>query len=138
MTDVALPSLRAALADVIGTFAGAHLVVLFGSRARGSAASGSDVDLAIDATNVDPGELAARVSERLGIEADVTRLQDASIPLLKALINDGIVVYESSPGRGALWRSRVLAQLETDGPWFDRMRDAWIKRVAKEGFGHGQ
>jgi hypothetical protein len=60
-------------------------------------------------------------------------LDTASIPLLEALIADGIVVHESRPGAGAFWRSRVLAQLETDRPWYRRQRDAWIQRVADTG-----
>jgi hypothetical protein len=46
---------------------------------------------------------------------------------------DGVVVYERTPGAGALFRSRTLAMLETDGPWYRRMRDAFLKRVANKG-----
>lgn len=83
------------------------------------------------------GQVAAALSSRLGAEVDVVRLDTAIIPLLDALLADGIVMHESKPGAGALWRSRVLAQLETDRPWYHRQRDAWIQRVAEHGFSSG-
>jgi hypothetical protein len=60
-------------------------------------------------------------------------VNDAPIPLLEQIMLDGVVVYERTPGAGALFRSRTLAMLETDGPWYRRMRDAFLKRVANKG-----
>jgi hypothetical protein len=40
-------------------------------------------------------------------------------------------VYERMPGAGALFRSRTMAMLETDLPWYERMRDAYLKRTAE-------
>jgi hypothetical protein len=74
----------------------------------------------------------------VGRDVDVVRLQDAGIPLLHKLIRDGIVVHEGTAGAGAIWRSRTLATLETDGPWYARMRDAWLSRVQEKGLGHGR
>ncbi len=116
---------------------GVRLALLFGSRARGNPSPQSDIDLAVDAPGVDQNALAAFLSQSVGAEVDVVPLADASIPLLEALVRDGIVVYQSR-GQAAAWRSRVLAQLETDRPWYRRMRDAWIQRVASEGFSGGR
>ena len=52
---------------------------------------------------------------------------------MRELIRDSRVAFEGKPGNAALWRSRVLCELETDGPWFDRMRDAWLQAVAERG-----
>jgi predicted nucleotidyltransferase len=113
---------------------GVRVALLFGSHARGKARPGSDVDVAIVGAQVDVPALSARLSERLGAEVDVVRLDDeAGVPLLEAVLRDGIVAYEASRGDAAAWRSRVLAQMETDRPWYRRMRDAWLRRVATEG-----
>jgi len=110
-----------------------RVAVLFGSHARGTAHEGSDVDLAVLSAGADLFALAASVAQAIDREVDVIDLRDPGVPMLLELIEDGIVVHESAPGEGALWRSRTLATLETDRPWFNRMRDAWLKRVAREG-----
>ena len=117
----------------IATVPGVRLALLFGSRARGTARDDSDVDIALDAPGDDRLATAAALSATLGLRIDVVDLRNATIPLLEDLLRDAIVVHEGSPGAGALWRSRTLAQLETDRPWYARMRDAWLARVAEEG-----
>lgn len=115
-----------------------RVAVLFGSQARGTARADSDVDLAVDAPDLDPFELAADLANTLGSEVDVLPLSyDLGVPLLEALVRDGIVVHESPRGAGALWRSRALTTLETDRPWYERMSEAWLKRVAERGFARG-
>lgn len=79
------------------------------------------------------GPIAARVSEAMGREVDVVFLDQATIPLLRHLIDHCIVVYQAKPGAGAMWRSHTLAELETDGPLYDRMKNAWLARVAVHG-----
>jgi hypothetical protein len=81
--------------------------------------------------------LKAALAAALGREADLVSLEDATIPLLEHLVRDGIVVHEGYPGAGALWRSRILATLETDRPWFERMSGAWLARVAERGVSRG-
>lgn len=132
MPDTASP-LTHKIADVLGTFTGVKLALMFGSRATGKAREDSDLDLAIDAPGVDRAQIAARVSEALGLEVDVVSLNDVTIPLLRELIRDSQVVYEGARGNAASWRTRALCELETDGPWFDRMRDAWLRAVAARG-----
>jgi predicted nucleotidyltransferase len=110
-----------------------RVAVLFGSAARGTMTETSDVDLAVDAPGVDRCALAGELSLALDREVDVVDLSDPGVPLLEELVRDGVVVHESEPGRGATWRSRALAILETDRPWYARMRDAWVRRVAERG-----
>jgi predicted nucleotidyltransferase len=114
-----------------------RVAVLFGSEARGTAHAGSDVDVAVDALAADILDLAAALSEALSREVDVVPLENATIPLLEQLVRDGIVVHEAYPGAGALWRSHALTALETDRPWFARMRDAWLSRVRERGLSRG-
>lgn len=132
------PALKASLAGLCEHHGGVRLAVLFGSRARGVQQPTSDVDLAVEAPGVDPVALAADLSKGLGGVVDVVDLSAATIPMMQALIQEGIVVFENRPGVAASWRSRTLAQLETDLPWYRRMRDAWLRQLAEHGFPDGQ
>jgi predicted nucleotidyltransferase len=107
-----------------------HLVLLFGSHARQSSTPRSDIDLAVLAPGVDILQLSAELSSATGQEIDVVMLDRVTIPLLEELVRDAVVVHEGIRGMAASWRSRALAMLETDRPWYARMRDAWLKRVA--------
>ena len=124
---------RDALRRALAGRPGVRLALLFGSHARGAAREDSDVDVAVLGAGVDRLALGAAVGAAIGRVVDVVDLADPSIVLLEELVRDAIVVHEASPGAGALWRSRVLAQLEIDRPWFARMRDAWLARVAEKG-----
>ncbi len=117
---------------------GVELALLFGSRATGREAPDSDVDLAVDAPGEDLFALAGDVSAELGLEVDIVDLADANIPLLHQLVRDSVVAYEKTHGRAAAWRARALCSLETDLPWFRRMRDAWLSRIAERGFENGR
>ena len=110
-----------------------HLAIVFGSQARGTAVAASDVDIAVRAPGVDLLGLAAGLSRVTGIEVDVVPLEDLGVPLLARIVEEGVCVHEARPGAFAIWRSRALADLETDRPWFARMEDAWLARVASRG-----
>ena len=109
-----------------------ELALLFGSWARGSARQDSDVDVALLAPGVDLLALAATLREAIGCEIDLSSLDEESmtIPLLAELVRDAVVIHEGRPGAHARWRSRALTTLETDGPWYRRMRDAFLTSLA--------
>ena len=133
MGSMGLPELQARIREHLAGRTDVRVALLFGSRARDTARPDSDVDLAVEAPDVDLLSLGAELGAVLDLEVDVVDLADASIPLLEHVVRDGIVVHEDRRGAGALWRSRTLATLETDRPWYQRMCDAWIARVAREG-----
>jgi uncharacterized protein len=110
-----------------------RLAIVFGSRARGTATPASDLDVAVRAPGVDLLELAAELSRVTGHEVDVVPLEDAGVPLLDRIVREGVGVHEARPGALATWRARALAELETDRPWFARMRERWLARVASHG-----
>jgi len=115
-----------------------RLAILFGSWTRGLATPDSDVDLAILGPGIDRLELAATLGRRLGKSVDIIALETADIPLLREIVLHGIVVHEGTRGSAASWRSHTLADLEIDGPWYARMRDAWLERVARTGIRNGE
>ena len=126
MDDARLTLLKQALAgrdDV-------RLALLFGSHARGRARPESDVDLAVDAPDVDLLALAHDLALAIGAEVDLLDLARATIPLVEEIVRDGIVVRERSPGLAARWRSHALASLEIDRPWYDRMCRGYLRRLA--------
>jgi predicted nucleotidyltransferase len=115
------------------------LAIVFGSVARGAERPDSDVDVAVIVEpGVDLAEVSARIAREVGREVDVVSLREAGVPLLDAILRDGVVVHEARAGAGATWWSRALLDREVDGPWYARMRDAWLDRVAKEGLSGGQ
>jgi predicted nucleotidyltransferase len=118
---------------VLAERSGVRLALVFGSVARGRARGDSDVDLAVDAPGVDRLALARDLSLAVGREVDVVDLASASYPLLAAVVRDGVVVAAHAPGAEARWRTRALLALETDRPWFERMRDAYLARLATRG-----
>ena len=109
-------------------------MLLFGSHAKGRQTAASDVDLAVEGLGVtDVLAFSAKLSEVLGCEVDVVRLEEASIPLLAEIVESGELIFERFPGAGAAWRSHALGTLEIDKPWFERMQRAWLARVAESG-----
>ena len=110
-----------------------RLALLFGSWARNAANGASDVDVAVLAPGADLLGIAAALGREVGVDVDVVDIGAPTIPLMSELIDDGIVLYEKEPGDYASWRARTLVQLETDRPWYARMRDAWLTRVADKG-----
>jgi predicted nucleotidyltransferase len=131
LEDPIVDALRTALAgrqDV-------RLALLFGSRARGRARPGSDADVAVLGKDLDLLRLASDLSAAARIEVDVVSLEDPGYPLLNALLRDSVVLHEGEHHAAAAWRSRALLDAETDRPGWERMRDAFLRRLAREAHG---
>ncbi|MFZ5470292.1 MAG: type VII toxin-antitoxin system MntA family adenylyltransferase antitoxin [Myxococcota bacterium] len=111
------------------------LALLFGSQATGRAQASSDVDVAVDAPGVDSYALAGELGRATGEEVHLVSLDAAGLPLVEALLRDGVLVHESRRGNAAAWRTRAILAMETDGASYDRMRRAFLARVAARGFG---
>ena len=128
-TDPAVQAIRGCLRGRLDV----RLALVFGSRARGTATPTSDVDVAVGAPGVDLLDLAADLSRATGLDVDVVDLEHVGVPLLARIVRESLLVHELRPGTAATWRAHALADLETDAPWFARMRDAWLARVAARG-----
>jgi uncharacterized protein len=132
------PELLAALSGALAEHPEVELALLFGSTARGEAGPDSDVDVAVHCLTghaVDQLGLAADLSVAARREVDVVDLDEASYPMLRALLRDAIVLHEGRPGAAADWRTRAILETETDRPWFERMRDAYLAHLATGGHG---
>ncbi len=51
--------------------------------------------------------------------------------LVSAVLRDGIVLYEAAPAEAARWRSRALLLSELDRPWYERLSEAFLDRLAQ-------
>jgi predicted nucleotidyltransferase len=123
-------SLVSALREILQGRADVELAVLFGSRARGRHRAGSDVDLAVRGRGLDRLALARDLSLALDLEFDVVDLDRATIPLSQAILRDAVIVHQGSPGAGGRWLAATVAALETDLPGYERMRDAYLRRLS--------
>lgn len=127
--DEAVASMRERLTEALQGRDDVRLALLFGSFARGRHTAESDVDVAVLAPRTDLFALAARLSLALEHEVDVVSLDSLGLPLLAAILRDGVIVHEAARGIGAAWRARALTILETDRPWWERMRAAQARRL---------
>jgi predicted nucleotidyltransferase len=129
------------LTELLAGRPGVRLALLFGSQARGEAHAGSDLDLGVEAEQgFDLAQLGGELTLALSVPVDVVSIDpgEASIALLEELLRDARPIDEAYPGAFVSWLSRTLALLETDRPAHAKMRDAYLRRVASQGFGHGQ
>lgn len=120
----------AALREALRGREDVRLALLFGSRARGRARQDSDADVAVLGEDLDLLSLAADLSGAARVEVDVVSLEDPGYPLLNALLRDSLVLHEGRRFAAAAWRTRALLQAETDRPGYERMRDAYLRKLA--------
>jgi len=115
-----------------------RLALHFGSRARNVAGPKADLDLAVErfrGQGLDRLGLMVELREATGLDADVVDItpgRSIGYPLLNALNRDGIAIYEAERHAEAEFRTRALLQLSLDRPWYERMRDAYLDRLATE------
>jgi predicted nucleotidyltransferase len=112
-----------------------RLALLFGSRARGQHAAGADLDLAIEGEAVDRLELGRELGAATGLDIDLVPIEHAGYPLLNAILRDGILVHEGALHARAQFLTGAFLHTETDRPWFERMRDAYLDRLALQADG---
>ncbi|MEG1827191.1 MAG: type II toxin-antitoxin system RelB/DinJ family antitoxin [Gordonibacter sp.] len=89
-------SMRDSIAEIARRY-GVERVWLFGSRARGDAKQGSDVDLRIDKGAIKGLELGGFVydlEQALGVPVDVATTTSLSEDFLKTINQDEVLLYE--------------------------------------------
>lgn len=89
-----------AMTDLVARLAGmgARQVILYGSRARGDNMSRADIDLAVDAPELDVRGWAdmqdAVENAQTLLEIDLVRLQEADERLRTNILKDGKILYD--------------------------------------------
>lgn len=108
------------IADYYRDEAGIAAVYLFGSVARGTAGSSSDVDIAVLYETPPPAELMAQpfddeaeLSERLGRPAQIVVMNRAPVDLIHRVLRDGRLVLEPNKSR------RVAFEVRARNEYFD-------------------
>jgi predicted nucleotidyltransferase len=108
-----------------------RVAYLFGSRARGDAREDSDADIAVYAPGVDLYALMGTLGMATDIEVQLVKIDDFELPLIDAVLRDGVLVHEGSPGDDARFRMRAITETELFRPLYERMRDAYLARLAR-------
>jgi predicted nucleotidyltransferase len=129
------PDLLAALRSVLDDRTDIALALLFGSNARGRGGPDSDADVAVLGRDLDLLQLRADLSQAIHGDVDVVDLARATYPLTKAVLRDGVLIHQGERGAEARWRSHAISEIETDRPGYERMRDAYLDRLAEGGRG---
>lgn len=131
-----------ALGRALAAHPGVELALLFGSRARGEERQetrgdleASDADVAVEGEDLDHLQLAADLSRATGVDVQLVDLRRAGHVLLKAILRDGALVYEGSRHAEARFRTRAILQTEMDRPYFERMNEAFLSRLAEKADG---
>ncbi len=102
MTMVLAPRFRKRLVELLAAEPRVRRIILFGSRARGDARPGSDVDLAVEGEHLAPETLAAmqtRIEEStIPYLVDLVPLDENLDPRLRERIErEGRILYERNP-----------------------------------------
>lgn len=128
-----MPDTHTAVTRLLDSKSRIALAYLFGSLARGSAHSGSDLDLAVLARpSLSTAERIALIEELAGLSGrpvDLIDLTTCGEPLLGEILRHGIRVKGSSSDH-AEWVGRHLGLMEDFYPYIQRMlrerRESWI------------
>ncbi|HVH46502.1 MAG TPA: nucleotidyltransferase domain-containing protein [Labilithrix sp.] len=105
----------------LGRVPGLVAAYLFGSRARGTATSSSDVDLAIWLEHAPrsfddyPFEVAADLEQELGVRVDLVVLNGAPSDLVHRVLRDGELLVEHNRS------ARVRFEVKARSDYFDML-----------------
>jgi predicted nucleotidyltransferase len=122
--DDLLDQLRAAAAG----HPGLRLVVIFGSRARGSANHSSDLDVAYDGST-DELELMERLGRVARCDVDLVRLDRADVILKNRIAREGIAIYELNPGTFSRFAADAALEYLDLEPLLLESRRRYLRRI---------
>lgn len=124
MQAALLDQLRAAIAG----YPGLRLVVVFGSRARGSANPGSDLDLAYDGS-ANELELMERLGRVARCDVDLVSLDRADAILKNRIAREGLAIYEHARGAFARFAADAALEYLDLEPLLVESRRRYLRRV---------
>ncbi len=105
---------------------GLELIVLFGSRARGTFSTESDSDFGVRALKTLPKETlldVARALDAVSPNAEVVDLREAGPLLLGAIAKDGKLLYESQTSLFAEFKIRAMNEYLDYQPYLDKLAE---------------
>lgn len=119
---------------------GIELLVVFGSRARGTAAASSDLDVAVlredgrRLTLLEIGGLAADLARLAGHDVDVVDLRAADTLVRFEIAKDGKVLHEGRPGAWTAVVAQTLIEHDEIAHWLPALI-AGVGRAARKAGG---
>lgn len=128
MPNDLLDQLRA----VVAGHPGLRLVVVFGSRARGSAHAESDLDVAYDG-DADELELMERLGRVARCDVDLVRLDRADVILKNRIAREGVAIYELTPGTFSRFAANAALEYLDLEPLLLDSRRRYLRRVGGGG-----
>jgi predicted nucleotidyltransferase len=113
--------------------AGARLVVVFGSVARGEARPWSDVDIAIEGLAFWEGQtLGIAIGRALGREPHVVDLAEASDHLRYRIAREGVLLYEREADAWPRFRAGASLRWFDLAPIVERCAEGVRQRLRRE------
>ena len=123
------PEMRVQIERVLRE-AGARFAFVFGSRARGDARPGSDIDVAaFFGADVD----AIRIGARLPDHVDLLVLDDAGLELCGRVAMEGVLLFETDPAERVGWVARTRMIYLDEKPRIDAARRVFIEGAKSRG-----
>ncbi len=129
-----MADIKKIIARVLSDYPEIEVALLFGSAARDRLTPGSDVDIAVAASDPLPlgrrCELTLSLSAALGREVDLVDLQAISGPLLQVALCEGVVVKKTSALIFAELLKKMLYNQEDMMPNYRMILEARSRRFA--------
>lgn len=129
----------------VGAVLDAHGVLagwLFGSRAEGTARTGSDVDIGVllpeGAGWLAGEEIASALRRVLPLAVDVVDLRTASLELRAKVVQTGRLVCSTDEAARVRFVTETWSQWQDFGPWQRELSNAFLHRVARDGLRRGR
>lgn len=119
-----IESIKPAMAELAKKH-GLTLVVLFGSQATGRTHEKSDIDIAVlSRQSVNRARIALELDEIFKRDdIEVVNLALSSPTLMRAVVGEGVLLYEDKPGAFFGWKLYAIKI------W---METAWLRRLANK------
>jgi predicted nucleotidyltransferase len=128
--------LAQAIRAVLSQEPGIELAYLFGSHARGQAASSSDVDVAVltepPLDLMQLGRLQERLAQALGGAVDLVDLHHIPPLLAREIVREGIAVHVADPARKLAFELDAIHRFE-DTRWLRRQQQQLLRERARIG-----
>ena len=120
------------LKAIVEPYAWLDALVVFGSHARGTARSSSDLDLGYLGTP--PGsllELEGTLGLQMRRDVDLVSLQNPGVTFAFEIARTGKLVFERRPGAWTRWQAEACIRYDEMRPFMERGRRVYLAAVAR-------